>query len=122
MSGTDHRNGQLVPSPGSSAVLDPRGRALTHANEVRVARAKLKQELREGTVCIGPILAAPPEHVSTAKVLDLLVAVPKVGPVKAARLLNKAGVGQMKTVGGLTNRQRAQLIELLHRYPAAVRP
>jgi hypothetical protein len=67
MSETDHRKGQLVLSTGSGAVLDRRGRALTHANEVRVARAKLKQELREGTFCIGPILAAPPEHVSTAK-------------------------------------------------------
>jgi hypothetical protein len=55
-------------------------------------------------------------------VLDLLVAVPEVGPVKAARLLNKARVGQTKTIGGLTIRQRAQLIELLHRYPEALTP
>jgi hypothetical protein len=38
MSGTDHRKGQLVPSAGSGAVLDRRGRALTHANEVRGRR------------------------------------------------------------------------------------
>ena len=41
--------------------------ALKRANEVRVARAKLKQELREGNVRIEQVLARPPEHVSTAK-------------------------------------------------------
>ncbi|MGZ6565047.1 MAG: integration host factor, actinobacterial type [Solirubrobacteraceae bacterium] len=80
----------------------------------RTARAKLKQELREGKLRIEQVLARPPEHVSTARVLDLLVAVPKIGPVKATRLLNSARVTPSKTVGGLSDRQRARLIELLH--------
>jgi hypothetical protein len=63
--------------------------ALRRANEVRVARAKLKQDLRDGKVSIGKILASPPEHIATAQVLDLLVAVPKIGPVKAARILRR---------------------------------
>ena len=87
--------------------------ALKRANEVRTARAKLKQELREGKLRIEQVLARPPAHVSTAQVLDLLVAVPKIGPVKATRLLNTAQVTPSKTVGGLTDRQRTRLIELL---------
>jgi hypothetical protein len=87
--------------------------ALKRANEVRTARAKLKQDLREGKVGIEQILVRPPEHVSTAQVFDLLVAVPKIGPVRAARLLNTARISQTKMVGGLTDRQRNRLIELL---------
>jgi hypothetical protein len=87
--------------------------ALKRANEVRIARAKLKQKLREGKLRVEHILARPPAHVSTAQVLDLLVAVPKIGPAKATRLLNTARVTPSKTVGGLTDRQRTRLIELL---------
>lgn len=103
----------MASSAASTRSLDRRLAALRRANEVRVARARLKQDLREARVRIEQILASPPEHVSTAPVVDLLVAVPKIGPVKAARLLSTARVSQSKTVGGLSDRQRARLIELL---------
>jgi len=48
-------------------------------------------------------------------VFDLLVAVPKIGPVKAGRLLSVARISPTKTVGELTERQRTRLIELLSR-------
>jgi ribosomal protein S13 len=48
-------------------------------------------------------------------VFDMLVAVPKIGPVKAARLLTIARINPSKTVGELTERQRTHLIELLSR-------
>jgi hypothetical protein len=103
----------MAPSAAPDHPVDQRHSALKRANEIRIARAKLKQQLRDGKVHIGPILSAPPEHIATAKVLDLLVAVPKLGPARAARLLTKAQISQMKTVGGLSERQRAHLIELL---------
>jgi hypothetical protein len=48
-------------------------------------------------------------------VFDLLVAVPKIGPAKASRLLTIARVSPSKTVGSLSERQRAYLIDLLSR-------
>lgn len=87
--------------------------ALSKANEVRIARARLKQQLRQGDACIEQILAAPPECASTAKVIELLLAVPKIGPARAGRLLTTAGVNQTKTIGTLTERQRTHLIDLL---------
>jgi hypothetical protein len=87
--------------------------ALSKANEVRIARARLKQRLREGDARIEQILAAPPECVSTAKVLELLLAVPKIGSARAGRLLTTAGVNPTKIIGTLTERQRARLIEVL---------
>ena len=94
--------------------LDQRMDALKRANDVRVKRAKLKKDLKEGKVKIEQILGNPPEYVSTAKVIDILMAVPKFGRVKAARFLNTCRISQSKTVGGLSDRQRAELIGLFN--------
>jgi hypothetical protein len=87
--------------------------ALRHANQVRGLRAKLKRDLREGTVRLEQILATDADYLASAEVFDLLVAVPKIGPVKAAHLLTIARISPSKTVVALSERQRARLIELL---------
>jgi hypothetical protein len=84
--------------------------ALGKANEVRIARAALKRQLHAGDVQVTQILAAPPRCATTASVLDLLLAVPKVGPVRARRLLTAARVSETTKVGRLTERQRSELI------------
>ncbi len=89
--------------------------ALKRANDIRVRRAQLKKDLKTGAVQIDDILKNPPEYVSTAKVFDILMAVPKFGRVKAARFLNQCRISQSKTVGGLSERQRAELVSLLRR-------
>ena len=95
--------------------LDQRMEALRRANDIRVKRAKLKKDLKDGSVRIEAILGDPPEYVSTAKVFDMLLAVPKFGRVKAARFLNQCRISQSKTVGGLSERQRTELIALFGR-------
>jgi S13-like H2TH domain len=95
--------------------LDQRMDALKRANDVRVRRAQLKKDLKEGKARIEQILGNPPEYVETAKVIDILMAVPKFGRVKAARFLNACRISQSKTVGGLSDRQRAELIGLFSR-------
>lgn len=95
--------------------LDQRMDALRRANEIRVRRAQLKKDLKEGRVMVERILGNPPDYVETAKVFDILMAVPKFGRVKAARFLNQCRISQSKTVGGLSERQRAELIGLFNR-------
>jgi hypothetical protein len=95
--------------------LNQRMEALQRANDIRVARAKLKKDLKHGDAQIEAILANPPEYVSTAKVLDMLMAVPKFGQVKAKRYLTQCRISESKTVGGLSERQRAELIGLFNR-------
>ena len=95
--------------------LDQRMDALKRANDVRVRRARLKKDLKDGNVQIEEILSNPPEYVETAKVFDMLMAVPKFGRVKAGRFLNQCRISQSKTVGGLSERQRAELVGLFHR-------
>ena len=94
--------------------LDQRMEALQRANHIRVRRAQLKKDLKDGRVQIEVILLDPPDWVSTAKVFDMLMAVPKFGRVKAARLLNQCRISQSKTVGGLSERQRAELVNLFN--------
>ena len=95
--------------------LDQRMDALARANDIRVRRAKLKKDLKDGNIQIEAILSDPPEYVETAKVFDMLMAVPKFGRVKAGRFLNQCRISQSKTVGGLSERQRAELVGLFHR-------
>jgi len=95
--------------------LDQRMDALRRANNVRVQRAQLKRGLKSGSLRIEDVLRQPPEYVSTAKVFDILMSVPKFGRVKAARFLQQCRISQSKTVGGLSERQRAELVSLLRR-------
>jgi hypothetical protein len=94
--------------------IDQRMEALKRANDIRVRRAQLKRDLKEGLVQIDDLLLDPPDWVETAKVFDMLMAVPKFGRVKAARLLNQCRISQSKTVGGLSERQRAELVNLFN--------
>src|SRR3990170_1116524 len=92
--------------------LEQRLRALRQANEIRSRRAALKKELASGRVRIADVLAQPPACAKTAKVRDLLLAVPKVGPARAARVLSRCRIAPAKTVAGMSERQRRELIEL----------
>ncbi len=65
--------------------LDQRIDALNRANEIRTLRAQLKRDLKAGTTSIDALLLDPPACLQTAKVLDTLLAVPKIGKVKATR-------------------------------------
>ena len=89
--------------------------ALGRANEVRALRAELKRDLKAGRVSIGALLLDPPPYLETAKVFDMLLALPKVGRVKASKILHSCRVSPSKTFGGLSQRQRAELAGRLGR-------
>ncbi|MDQ3677966.1 MAG: hypothetical protein M3401_14420 [Actinomycetota bacterium] len=89
--------------------------ALQRANEVRTRRAKLKKDLKGGRASIHALLQDPPDYVKTAKVVDMLLAVPKYGRVKAGKVLQQCRISPSKTIGGLSERQRAELVSLLRR-------
>src|ERR1041385_3142736 len=95
--------------------LDQRMEALKRANDIRVRRAKLKKDLKDGRAQMVQILSTPPQSASTAKGFSRLMAAPQLGRVKAARFLNMWRISQSKTVGGLSDRQRSELIGLFNR-------
>jgi S13-like H2TH domain len=88
-------------------------RALGLANEVRSGRAKLKRELAAGRAELASVIAEPPACARTARVYELLLAVPKIGPAKATRGLSQCRIAPTKTVAGLSERQRRELLQFL---------
>lgn len=110
--GTEPKGGRgSAQAPERS--LDQRMEALARANEIRSQRAQLKKDIKSGTMQLADVIADPPGYVQTAKVYDMLMAVPKYGRVKATRFLTHCRISQGKTIGGLSERQRAELIQLL---------
>ena len=61
------------------------------------------------------LLLQPPEFVETAKVVDMLLAVPKYGRVKVNKVLVQCRISPSKTIGGLSQRQRTELVSMLRR-------
>jgi hypothetical protein len=89
--------------------------ALKLANAVRTERASLKRDLKAGRLRIETVLSAPPECVHSAKVADIMLAVPRYGRVKVAKILQRCRISPSKTVIGLSERQRGELIDALRR-------
>ena len=87
--------------------------ALREANRIRSHRAELKRRLRAGEVDPAEVLADP--DCATMKVSKLLLALPKVGRVKADRALRRSSTSPSKTLGGLTARQRSEILDVLPR-------
>ena len=102
-----------VAAPERSLVQ--RMEALERANEIRTRRAQLKRDLKGGRVKIHDLLLEPPTYVETAKVFDMLLAVPKYGRVKVNRILPHCRISPSKTIGGLSERQRNELVSFLRR-------
>jgi S13-like protein len=102
-----------VAAPERSLVQ--RMEALQRANNIRSRRAQLKRDLKAGRTPIHELLLDPPDYVQTAKVFDLLLAVPKYGRVKVNKILGQCRISPSKTLGGLSERQRGELVALLRR-------
>ena len=95
--------------------LTQRKEALKKANDVRSRRARLKKDIKAGRQKIHGLLLDPPDFLLTAKVFDLLEQVPKYGRVKVTRALTHCRISPSKTVGGLSERQRKELVQYMQR-------
>ena len=71
--------------------------------------------MKAGPLSIHTLLLDPPDYVETAKVFDMLLAVPKYGRVKVNKILVGCRISTSKTIGGLSERQRSELVSLLRR-------
>src|SRR5437588_11973890 len=111
--GTNHTRARGSTAPERS--LHQRMDALRGAKHIRTRRAQLKRDLKGGRVSIHKLLLDPPEYVETAKVFDMLLAVPKYGRVKANKVLTQCRISPSKTIGGLSERQRSELVAMLRR-------
>ena len=109
------------PARSSQTGLTPersvhqRKEALKKANSVRSERAQLKRDIKAGRIKIQGLLLDPPAYLESAKVFDLLLTVPKYGRVKVNRALTHCRISPSKTIGGLSQRQRNELVSYMRR-------
>jgi hypothetical protein len=89
--------------------------ALEKANRIRTYRAGLKRDLKAGRETIHDLILDPPENLETARIFDLLLSVPKYGRVKVNKLLVQCRISPSKTFGGLSQRQRTEIVSSLGR-------
>lgn len=89
--------------------------ALAIANRVRSERAQLKRRLGRRELCVAELLRDPPHCLDTMPIEALLVAVPRMGRVKAGRVLLASGIPPTAQIGRLTYEQVERLIRVTRR-------
>ncbi len=97
---------------------EQRLRALEQANAVRLARAELKRRIADGEVQAAEVILDCPEVVLRWTVSELLVAQRRWGSTRCRKFLQRNGIGELKPIGELTDRQRRLLAtQLMDRPP-----
>ena len=82
---------------------------LEAARAARKERALALAELKAGTLTLADILTSPNETLRRTKVTAVLLALPGVGKVRAAQVMEQARIDPKRRVGGLGANQRAAL-------------
>jgi len=96
--------------------LEQRRNALKRANDIRMKRARFKRDVKAGRVdklTVRSYIREPPDWLETMKIFDLLFTIPKYGKTKVNQTLRGARVSPAKTLGGLSPRQRNDLVSYL---------
>lgn len=82
---------------------------LAKANAIRLERAQDKRRIGDGELSAAMVLRTVPVQWEKAEVVDLLIAMPHVGRVKAKKWCQMATVNPHRTIGEMTHRERATL-------------
>ena len=92
---------------------ESRRQALERAAEARKIRAELKQQLKAGEIDFAEVLrrAEGDEIVGKTKVSAVLEALPKVGKVRARKLMERLDISPSRRVRGLGANQRQKLLD-----------
>lgn len=91
-------------------VFRQRMEALHKANVIRMDRSQLKKDLKAGRVPILDLLLEPPERLASMKIIDLLLAAPKHGRVRANQVLRKCQIATSRELGELSAWERADIV------------
>lgn len=91
------------------------------ATEARRRRAEVKQRLRTGELTLAEVLdlAETDDVVAHTKVVDALKALPRVGAVRAEKIMTRLDIAPNRRLRGLGKHQVAALVEEFGRRSAA---
>jgi len=91
---------------------DQRQQARNAATEARRRRAEIKQSLRSGERTLTEVLelAEHDDVIAHTKVIDVLKALPRVGAVRAGRVMERLDIAANRRLRGLGKHQTAALL------------
>jgi hypothetical protein len=91
---------------------EQRQQARSAATEARRRRAEIKQSLRSGESSLAEVLALAEqdEVLAHAKVVDVLKSLPRVGVVRAGKVMERLDIAPNRRLRGLGKHQTAALI------------
>lgn len=87
--------------------------ALGWGNEIRSYRAQLKKDVAARKVSAVALLVADEPRLATMKVQELMLAIPGMGRYRVDKMLRRLIISPSKTIGGMSDRQRSQLVTAL---------
>lgn len=99
-----------MPLPELDA--DARRQALNKAAEARKLRAEIKHRLKSGEIELGEVLdrARDDEVIAKTRVSEVLESMPKVGRVRARKLMERLDISSSRRLRGLGVNQRERLL------------
>ncbi len=91
---------------------EQRQQARHAATEARRRRAEIKQALRRGEQSLAQVLEAAERDdvIAHAKVVDVLKSLPRVGAVRAAKVMDRLEIAPNRRLRGLGKHQTAALV------------
>jgi hypothetical protein len=91
---------------------EQRQQARNAATQARRRRADIKQALRSGERSLAEVLALAEEDdvIAHTKVIDVLKALPRVGAVRAAKVMDRLDIAANRRLRGLGKHQTAALV------------
>lgn len=92
-----------------TALGPQRLRALERANEIRLARARLKRQIAEREISAAQVVRDPPLEANGWPVGALLISQRHWGQRKCQKLLARNQISELKPIGKLSDRQRQAL-------------
>lgn len=92
-----------------------RADALHKAAAARLTRAAAKERLKSGKLSIAELLTAgdSDEAIARMRVVELLEALPGIGQVRAAAIMDRLGIAASRRVRGLGIHQRRALVDFI---------
>lgn len=93
---------------------EERHAALKKAAIARKKRAELKTKIKKGEYTFAKVLdmAEEDEIVQKTRVLDVLKSTPKIGQVKAKKIMFDLEIAESRKLGGLGKNQKEELLKL----------
>jgi hypothetical protein len=102
-----------APVTPPTLTAEQRERARAAALRARAERSTLRASLRSGSATVAEVLESSNDAYLRMPVRDLLRSLPGIGPARAAQIMQDVGIAESRRIGGLTRRQRADMIAVL---------